>query len=810
MPRLLKNGLLILFIVLLIAAIGLYLFRVVVLESFIARELNKYGLPLNALTVEEFSFNTLRVHDVNMGPHQELKIQKINVAWQLPGLLVGQPVAIDIDGLYVMLDLRNGSPFPSTTMTPSPGNVSLPWLPVVSLKNSAVHLHSVKGDIVIELSGDISQSQLGKQEIRFGAVANSSFGRINAELTGAVTPQGNGQARMLIKEGSLDLPAAKISHFSGEAGVALEAFKLQNLGIDFAFAVIKIANTELPTKQNGKISSEIGAIDQVTLKGHLLSPDEWKGELDVNVSNGRLNTESIDIGKLSVVVPIRIENQQDTWRIGLRDPAQIVVGKMDYGVQVNLKKPAVFSIPQADLELIKTPQGWALDHRIALSAGDLSLSVKKAESTSIEAHIQPGKLLLNGRLGSDRHYQGQLALNEAALFLPQSHLGLTAISAEAQLGNAASHDIARFDIGQVEHQAPQPFFKAVSVSGNVRSQRIEGKPMMYLLTMTAGVPNLRYLKLIAQHVPESGQGMLAVQLTPLRFAPKGLQPSVLFPALEAFANVTGSVNANARIDWNKQGISRSHGKVELHGISFMHEAAKVNDLSAMLSLNDLIALSSPPGQRITVRRIDPGVPLENLHISYQIKPAKLPHLALENMRFSAMDGTVSLAPTIINPVSPRSDLRVHIDHINLDTFFDLINVTGLAGSGHLSGDIPIALEKNRVLITNGHLAAKAPGILRFQSEKAAQYLAGAGEEMNLLLQALQDFHYSELTLNLDKSVEQDLIAKLSLLGNNPEVKDGRPFRLNIKLETDIDKILDTINHGYNLSHEILRGSLKLN
>jgi len=80
--------------------------------------------------------------------------------------------------------------------------------------------------------------------------------------------------------------------------------------------------------------------------------------------------------------------------------------------------------------------------------------------------------------------------------------------------------------------------------------------------------------------------------------------------------------------------------------------------------------------------------------------------------------------------------------------------------------------------------------------------------MNLLLQAAQDFHYTELSLDLDKSVTHDLVAKLSLLGNNPKVKDGQAFRLNIKLETDIDKILQTINQGYNLSHEILRGSLR--
>ena len=811
MVRLLKqHGLLILFGVLLTAVLGFYLFRAEVLESFLVRQLNKYGLPLHTLQVEEFSFNTLRVQDVNMGSHQELSIRKIDVAWQLTELLSGQPIAIDIDGLHVKLDLSGESPFRSTLGTSSSGNVSLPWLPVVSLKNSAIHLRTNAGDMKVALTGHISQPQSGRQDLRLRAIADSTLGQVDIELTGNVTPQGQGQARILLREGSLDLPAAKISHFSGESNGVLEAFKLQDLGIDFVSSAIKIADVGSSIQQKVKISLELATIDQVTLRGFLRNSDGWKGELDVNVHNVPSNTETFGVGNLSIAVPVKVHNQQDNWQVGLRDSAQIIIGKLNYGAKANLKKAVSFSVSQADLGLTKKPQGWQFDHVIAINASDLNLSVNKEESAPFEVHIQPGKVLLNGRLDSDRNYKGRFTLNEAALLLPQSDLSLKAVSVDAQFGDATRNDIARFTIGQVQHQAQQAFFKTLSVFGNLETQRIGGRPLTYVLAVTAGVQDLRYLKLTAEHAPEKGDGNLTVQLTPLRFKPQGLQPRALFPVLEAFENVMGSVDANARIDWKKSGISQSHGKFELQGISFTHEAATVNDLHAMLSLNDLTTFGSPPGQRITARRIDPGVPIENLHITYQIKPAKIPRLALEGMHFSVMDGIVSLAPTVINPAASRSDLKVHIDRIDLATFFNVINVKGLTGSGRLSGDIPIALEKKRVLIQNGHLAAESPGILHFQSEKAAQFLAGAGEEMNLLLQALQNFHYSELSLNLDKSLEQDLIAKLSLLGNNPEIKEGRPFRLNIKLETDIDKILDTINHGYNMSHEILRGSFKLN
>lgn len=83
-------------------------------------------------------------------------------------------------------------------------------------------------------------------------------------------------------------------------------------------------------------------------------------------------------------------------------------------------------------------------------------------------------------------------------------------------------------------------------------------------------------------------------------------------------------------------------------------------------------------------------------------------------------------------------------------------------------------------------------------------LANAGTEMNLVLDVLEDFHYSELSLSIDKSAEHDLVATLSLLGQNPAVKEGQMIRLNINLASNLDKILKAISLGYNVSNEILK------
>ena len=174
-----------------------------------------------------------------------------------------------------------------------------------------------------------------------------------------------------------------------------------------------------------------------------------------------------------------------------------------------------------------------------------------------------------------------------------------------------------------------------------------------------------------------------------------------------------------------------------------------------------------------------------------------------------INGIVSLVPTVIDPVAAQTDILFRIEDIDLETFFNLLKIDGLTGSGQLDGQIPITIKDNLLTIANGRLTASSPGTLRFKSEKASKMLSSAGKEMNLLLQTVQDFHYTELALNLDKLDLHDLVVKLSLLGNNPKVKDGQPFQLNIKLETNIDKILQTINEGYHLSHKILRGSFIL-
>ncbi|PSJ17105.1 intermembrane phospholipid transport protein YdbH family protein [Nitrosomonas supralitoralis] len=820
MAKQLKTGLLVLLSLIIFAGVGLYAFRNSLLEMLINDQLSKQDLPLQSISFLDISLNSFHLRDLKAGKNDELHVSKVLVTWQMSDLLAGKPVSVEISGLQVALDLAGERSALNSMqlVTASPGkDFNIPWLPLLELKDSAIQLQLAAGSVTIVLSGSIAQDLPGTQLIQLNTMISSSLGRAKTGLTATLDAQGKIQGTLTVTNGMLSLPEAKISSFSGQTAFALAALQLQHVQTEFALSGIK-----LPRKTSAKPVPELigekpdalalrdAAIDHISFKGVIRElSNYWEGEIDLGIDGVKMIAGPVKIKQLSVNLPMQVKFNSDNWHIGLRSHGKVSLGKISTQYPLRFRTSPAFTIPQADLELIKSPQGLVLKNDITVMPADLTLLVKRKESPEIEINLHPGKITATGEIDADGNYQGQVTISDTSFNLPNSQIQLKDISATLHLNDSEIGNAAVFAVGQLRHQVPEPLFAALSITGDIRNRAKQGESAEYALRITGGIPGLQFLKIKGTHALNSGNGALKAEIIPLNFFAGGLQPSTLFPLLAQLDNVSGQASAMAQLKWSTEGIRSSQGSFEMRNISFAREKTKIMDLNIALSLNNLISLSSSPGQKITARQIDYGIPLENLLVSFQILDTIPPQVALEKVQFSLMNGLVSVAPVIIDPVAKRSDMLIGISNIDLESFFNLIKVEGLTGSGHLDGQIPLSVESNQLTIKNGQLTAKAPGTLHFQSAKASQWLASAGEEMNLLLQAMQDFHYTELSLNLDKSVTHNLVAKLSLLGNNPMVKEGQDFRLNIRLETDIDKILEEINYGYNLSHEILRGSFRL-
>lgn len=113
------------------------------------------------------------------------------------------------------------------------------------------------------------------------------------------------------------------------------------------------------------------------------------------------------------------------------------------------------------------------------------------------------------------------------------------------------------------------------------------------------------------------------------------------------------------------------------------------------------------------------------------------------------------------------------------------------------------------MIDKGELKTALPGVLKVRSQQVRDALAGGGEQVALLLDVLEDFHYDRLALSVNKTVDGGDTVTLSTSGNNPAVKDGHPFVLNINLSTNLDKLTRALLEGYRLSEGALRTTLGL-
>jgi len=545
-------------------------------------------------------------------------------------------------------------------------------------------------------------------------------------------------------------------------------------------------------------------IDRFTLRVSLQgSADTWAGELDLTADAQRFRLEQLDAHQASVTLPMRVSFKERGGQLSLRKPGQMTVAGLVPFEAFRVKGPLTVDLPSSDIRFAWGSRGLSLENQITLQPGSFTLLVNRDEAPALEIEIRPGRISHTARMETTGQIDGNSIISAAGITLPQYQIQLEEFGSTISHGESGGLQLADFRIDRLRHLAPKPYFAPISLAGNVKlgSRRL-------FIDALGGIPGKQYLKLAAVHALDTGEGNLKLEVAPLTFSPGALQPVALFPDLGMLKSVSGSASASSHISWLKTGIESGAG-LNIQNLSFTQNGTTVSGLSAALQLTDLLSPESLPRQKITVRCIDPGVAMEDMEIIYSIQGAASTQLAIDKAQLSMIGGTLSTGPVVIDPLSSSTSLVLQVADLDLEALFKLIDVEGLAGDGRLDGSIPLTLRNDSVSIEDGVVAANKPGILRLKSEKVSNLLAGSAEDVDLLLQALAEFHYTELMLKMNNTANNDLLTTLSMLGSNPNVLEGRSFRLNINLESNIGAILNAFGQAYGLSSKALQRVFRL-
>ena len=215
----------------------------------------------------------------------------------------------------------------------------------------------------------------------------------------------------------------------------------------------------------------------------------------------------------------------------------------------------------------------------------------------------------------------------------------------------------------------------------------------------------------------------------------------------------------ASLTWQPEAQSLEPGAVlytgnatlTLEQLSGQYENVLVQGLTTTLELHTAgaDAITMPEPATVTIAALQTGVEVTDVSLQLQLglrTPATLAWVELRNVSASVLGGRVMSEGLRFEAARPEHTLLVKVEQLDIQQLLQLEQQQSVEGTGFLDGVIPILLTPAGVQVQDGWLEARPPGgIIRYQSApETAQDVAPSDAPLQLVLQALTNFHYNML------------------------------------------------------------------
>ncbi len=274
----------------------------------------------------------------------------------------------------------------------------------------------------------------------------------------------------------------------------------------------------------------------------------------------------------------------------------------------------------------------------------------------------------------------------------------------------------------------------------------------------------------------------------LVFTPTGLQPKHLSDRVrDVFSNGRGALSGSADLSI-RAGKLAGTGRLQARDFGFdTQRLGAVDGVSGNVEFSDLLALTTPPGQRVTIGQVKPGVPLLNGELVFQIIDGK--QAKIERARWPFAGGTLDLLPSVWTIAGASDVLTVKATNIELSDLIEALSLPDIEAEGTVSGTFPLKLEDGNALIENAVLAADAKGgVIRYKGEAGKQAAKG-DERVEAAFTALRDLRYTVLEIGVNGNLIDQVTVSARLLGKNPQVYGGAEFDFKINVSSRLAQLI---------------------
>lgn len=526
--------------------------------------------------------------------------------------------------------------------------------------------------------------------------------------------------------------------------------------------------------------------------------DHWQGTLDLQLAGSARPTPEIALRGTTLRHQLAIRWASRQLVLSPRDDGALAFERLAWQDKGEAG-PLAFTLPTAAAPLLTaifSPTGeitWQHRLRAAGAAFDFSA----AGGLQGRAALAALTLALDGdRSGLTG---GQVALADGRLRLPAWQVTLEGIASEIALAPAglAAGQTIPLTVQTISQGATPAWFAPLTLHATLRPD-----PGALRFDARLGRPNgTLELTLHGRHSLADGRGRAAVALAPLTFAPGQLQPRTLAPAGgDLLADVAGTLALDGSIAWGEGAAVTADLALLLDELAFTAGPARFSQVNGVIDLDRLWPPGTPPGQQVAIGLVDLGLPLTRGLLAFQLLPEGA--LAVERLRWDFAGGTVAAAPFTVGSAASDIIATLNAERLDLAQLFALTRLDGLSGEGTIRGTLPLRVSGVEAVIEGGELRATGPGWLRYRSDGVPAALQAGGENVSLLLQALENFRYEALRITLDGRTDAEMDIGLHVKGANPDLYDGYPIEFNLDLEGELANILRSGLASYQIPERI--------
>ena len=262
------------------------------------------------------------------------------------------------------------------------------------------------------------------------------------------------------------------------------------------------------------------------------------------------------------------------------------------------------------------------------------------------------------------------------------------------------------------------------------------------------------------HALDSGRGKAVLDIPGIAFDPDYQPEQLTRLTVGVVALVKGILKGRGEIAWSPEGV-RSSGSFGVEKMDLAATFGPVTGLTTTIHFDDLLGLTTAPGQLAEVDRIQAGIDVYDGRIRYQLLPGLRVRVAQGSWPFAG--GELVLEDTLLDFGRP-SEKRLTFRVTGMDgaTFVQQMQFSNIDASGTFDGLVPMVFDQNGGRIINGHLQARPPGgVVSYVGELSDKQLGSYGK---LAFDALKSLRYSKLSIDLNGSLDGEFIAAVELDG----------------------------------------------